>query len=122
LIDERVTTDLERMQRAAAKAIAFTSGISREAFLADEKTQAAVMMTLIVIGEAATRIAAAAPDWMASHPELPWNEMRGLRNRGAHDYEALDFAAVWVAVRRSVPELLQALEALADEGPDHSAS
>ena len=39
------------MQQAAADAIAFTEGMSQDDFLADKRTQQAVIMSLIVLGE-----------------------------------------------------------------------
>jgi uncharacterized protein with HEPN domain len=45
LIDERVAVDLDRMQRAAADVLEFSAGMSEVDFLADRKTQAAVVIT-----------------------------------------------------------------------------
>jgi uncharacterized protein with HEPN domain len=117
LIDERVAVDLDRMQRAAADAIAFTSSMGKTEFLADRKTQAAVMMCLIVIGEAAARISTRSPEFVVEHPEMHWNEMRGLRNRSAHDYDTVAFDVIWAVVEDSIPELLEALNALGPLDP-----
>lgn len=43
------------MQQAAADAMAFTEGMSQDEFLSDKRTQQAVIMSLIVLGEAATK-------------------------------------------------------------------
>jgi uncharacterized protein with HEPN domain len=117
LIGDRVAVDLDRMQRAATNAIAFAGGMSKVDFLDDTKTQAAVMMCMIIIGEAGSRIAAQSPDFVASHPEMPWREMRGVRNRGAHDYDTIDFAAVWDMLQTSLPALLSGINALGPIDP-----
>jgi len=55
--DLRLPDLLEHMQQAAADAMDFTEGMGQDDFLADKRTQQAVIMSLIVLGEAA-------------HPEL----------------------------------------------------
>jgi hypothetical protein len=56
LIDERLAVHLDTMRQGAQDAIAFVHGMSQEQFLTDQKTQAAVMMAFIRIGESATSI------------------------------------------------------------------
>ena len=82
--DPRLADFLEHMQQAAADAITFTEGMSRDDFLADKRTQQAVIMSLIVLGEAATKVMDRYPDFANEHPQVPWRNMRGMRNRIAH--------------------------------------
>jgi uncharacterized protein with HEPN domain len=73
-----------------------------EAFLADEKTQDAVLRNLQVIGEAAKKISA---DLVAGRPEIPWRSMTGLRDRVVHDYFGVSLAIVWDVVTHHLPAL-----------------
>jgi hypothetical protein len=66
---DRVPQYLEQMHAAAENARSFVIGMSEDAFLADLRTQMAVTMTLVIIGESTGRIMAAAPDFAAEHPE-----------------------------------------------------
>ena len=68
-------------------------------------------MCLIVIGENAARLSRYHPEFIASHPETPWPQAIGMRNRIAHGYDDLDFAIVWRTVRDYLPELLRTLPA-----------
>jgi uncharacterized protein with HEPN domain len=43
-------------------------------------------LNLITIGEIATRLMSEHPDVVANHPDTPWRQMRGMRNRMAHGY------------------------------------
>ncbi len=43
---------LDQMQMAASDARRFVDGMSKEDFLADKRTQQAVVMSLVIIGEA----------------------------------------------------------------------
>lgn len=37
--------------------------------------------------------------------EIPWAEMRGLRNVEAHDYDNLDLTAIWKTIEKDIPDL-----------------
>jgi uncharacterized protein with HEPN domain len=44
------------MRQAASDACSFVEGMDKDAFLADKRTQQAVIMSVIIIGEAATKV------------------------------------------------------------------
>lgn len=100
------------MRKATSDALTFIAGMTEEDFLNDNKTQAAVAMCLTVIGEAASRIAQTSPGFLLAHPEWPWNEMRGMRNRIVHAYDTLNAPVVWLTTSRSLPQLKALLDAL----------
>lgn len=70
------------------------------------------MMKFIIIGEAATRIMNSYPEFVKSHPEVPWQNMRGMRNRMAHGYFDINYEIVWQTVRDWLPQMLEALPCL----------
>ncbi|MFA6112062.1 MAG: DUF86 domain-containing protein, partial [Candidatus Latescibacterota bacterium] len=80
------------MLGAAQKIDRYLVGLDRQSFLEDEKTVDAVVRNLEIIGEAARRLPSA---YTAQHPDLPWHQMAGLRNRIVHDYAGLDVEIVW---------------------------
>ena len=43
----------------------------------------------------------------AKYPQIPWNEIAGLRNRIAHWYDAIDHEMVYDISVNDVPELLK---------------
>jgi uncharacterized protein with HEPN domain len=53
-------------------------------FQRDVRTQDAVVRNLEVIGEASKQLRAISPRFVTDHPELPWIEMRGIRNKIVH--------------------------------------
>jgi uncharacterized protein with HEPN domain len=59
------------MQQAAADAMAFTEGMSQDDFLADKRTQQAVIMSLIVLGEAATKVMDRYPEFANAYAQVP---------------------------------------------------
>lgn len=85
--------------------LSFTSGFSKNAFKSDLRTQKAVIMSLIEIGEAAGKIVASDPDFVADNKTFPWPQMRGMRNRIAHGYFDIDLDIVWQTVVSAIPAL-----------------
>ena len=78
----------------------------------DRLTQQAVVMSLIIIGEAATTVMEACPGFADAHPGIPWRSMRGMRNRIAHGYFDINLEVVWNTLSDSLPELQQHLQKL----------
>lgn len=107
--ENRLTDYLDHMRQAATDACSFVEGLSKDAFLADKRTQQAVIMSLIVIGEAATKIMDQHTEFADLHPEVPWRSMRGMRNRIAHGYFDINLDVVWETVRTALPTLLAQL-------------
>jgi uncharacterized protein with HEPN domain len=52
----RLPDYLDHIQQAAADACSFVEGLEKDGFLRDKRTQQAVIMSLIIIGEAATKV------------------------------------------------------------------
>jgi uncharacterized protein with HEPN domain len=100
---------LGHIQQAATDACGFIHGLSKEDFLADRRTQNAVVMSLIVLGEASTKVMELYPEFAQSHATVPWRQMRGMRNRIAHGYFEVDFDMVWDTVTTALPSLLALL-------------
>jgi uncharacterized protein with HEPN domain len=73
----RLNDYLENMQEAAQVACQFVEGMSRDAFFEDRRTQQAVAMSIVIIGEAASRINEKHTDFILDHPQIPWNKIRG---------------------------------------------
>ncbi len=76
----------------------FVEGVSKLEFMDDKRTQRAVIMSLIIVGEASTKIMDGFPYFWEKHPEIPWRSMRGMRNRIAHGYFDINLDVVWDAV------------------------
>ncbi|WP_180899942.1 HepT-like ribonuclease domain-containing protein [Martelella soudanensis] len=77
-------------------------------FLADLKTQRAVVMSLMIVREAASRVLADHPEFAQSQVTVPWRSIRGMRNRIAHGYFDIDLHVVWQTVAE-LPALVERL-------------
>ncbi|MHB1372348.1 MAG: HepT-like ribonuclease domain-containing protein [Thauera sp.] len=109
---ERLKLWIEQMGEAVGNACGFIEGVDFAAFQGDKRTQQAVVLNLLLIGEVASRIVESAPTFVAAHPEIPWLAMRGMRNRIAHGYFELDIKVVWDTVCSALPALAGQLPVL----------
>ena len=108
----RLADYLDQMRTAAEDARPFAEGMTKRDFLADKRTQQAVVMSLVIIGEAAGRIMDQHLDFVAAHPTIPWRSMRGMRNRIAHGYFDVNLDVVWDTVQAALPDLSRQLDHL----------
>jgi len=100
---------LDHIFQAACRARQYVEQHDRQMFLADERTQQAVILNLVIIGEAAARLIANHLDFVEQHDEIPWQRMRGMRNRLAHGYFDIDLDMVWKTVQTDLTSLIDIL-------------
>ena len=103
---------IEQIRLAATRARSYADGLEKAQFLADTRTQEAVVLNLLVIGEAASRLAREHAEALEHYPNIPWRDMRGMRNRIAHGYFDIDLDVVWDTVQNALPPLLVHLKQL----------
>ena len=116
--EHRLPDYIDHIQQAAADACSFVEGLVKDDFLADKRTQQAVIMSLIIIGEAATKIMDGYAEFTQTHPEVPWRSMRNMRNRMAHGYFDINLDVVWETAQEWLPELLNQLPSVRQGADD----
>lgn len=80
----------------------YTSGLTKESFLKSDQVQDAVFRRLEIIGEAVSKLP---EDLRQKHPEIPWRDIIGTRNRLIHEYLAVDMDLIWEIIVKHLPEL-----------------
>jgi uncharacterized protein with HEPN domain len=110
--ENRLPDYLDHMLEAAQQAYSYVEGLDKDEFLVDKRTQQAVILNLIIIGEAATKLLKDYSQFLDQHPDGPWRSMRGMRNRIAHGYFEIDLDVVWETVNTALPQLLERLTAI----------
>jgi uncharacterized protein with HEPN domain len=86
----------------AIEAIEVYSVSSYDEFLADTKTQDAILYNLIIIGEAANQIS---DEFQERHHTIPWSSMIGTRNIIIHGYDQVKLQIVWKILQRDLETL-----------------
>lgn len=110
--ENRLPDYIDHIWQASADACDFVQEFCKEDFLDDKRTQQAVIMSLIIIGEAATKLMDQHPEFVECHPQIPWRSMRGMRNRIAHGYFDINIDVVWETVQTALPELIEGLHTI----------
>jgi uncharacterized protein with HEPN domain len=110
-MEPRLAEYLRQLKIAAQDSIQFVDGMSYEDFQADIKTQRAVTMNLVILGEAASKVEEHFPEFAVEHPEIAWTAIRGMRNRIAHEYFILNFETIWTTIEAELPRLIQQVDA-----------
>lgn len=77
-------------------------GNDYELFLTNATFQDSVCMSISQIGEHAKRLS---EEFTNVHKEIPWNQVRGMRNMLAHQYNDINFVKIWQTVTTDVPAL-----------------
>ena len=95
---------------ATRDAVNFVDGLSYDEYLGDRRHQLAILKAVEIVGEAASRVST---ETRELHPDIPWREIVGMRNRLVHAYFDVDLRLVWDTVHGDLPSLLAQLELLA---------
>lgn len=108
----RLVDYLEHIQKATQEAMEFVETVSHEDFHKERMVQQAVTMSLIIIGEVSAKISSEYPDFVQEHPDVPWAQMRGARNRMVHGYFDINLDTVWNTAQSSLPVLNEKISVL----------
>jgi uncharacterized protein with HEPN domain len=87
----------------------YTAGMEYSVFTRDRRTVDAVLRNITVIGEAASRIPEAI---QAASPDIPWADMRDMRNVVVHEYFGINKQILWDTTQTDLPSLVGRLEGL----------
>lgn len=110
--DDRLLVYLDEMKQVATETVEFVRNVSKDDFSRDLVRQRAVGMNLLMIGEVAVRLLEEYPDFAADFSDIPWKQIRGMRNRIAHGYMTINIDTIWDTAQHAVPELLEKLSLL----------
>jgi uncharacterized protein with HEPN domain len=98
---------LQHMLDHAKEAVTLVQDKSRTELDTDRLLNLSLVRLLEIIGEAANRISS---DEQMMYPEVPWQQIVGLRNRLIHGYDSVDFDILWGIVTADLPSLVKTLE------------
>lgn len=107
--DDAVVLDLLKASRLA---VAFMGGLDADAFFQDLKTQASVQHQILLLGEGVKRLSM---EFRATHSDVPWRAIAGMRDTLIHQYDDVDLDEIWRTVMRDIPSLIRKLERLSSQ-------
>jgi uncharacterized protein with HEPN domain len=102
------------IKEAAERILGYVGEMSYESFIADIKTQDAVLRNLEIIGEAIKNIS---KGLKKEHEEIEWKEIAGMRDRVIHQYFGIKWEIVWSVIKDKVPELREKIGEILKQFP-----
>lgn len=88
----------------------FVKDVSKDDFFGNVEKQYAVLRGLEIIGEATKNLSR---ELKRKHPEVPWKEIAGMRDKLIHQYFGVNLNLVWETIHGRLPDLrYQILEIL----------
>jgi len=93
---------LEDIADALDAILQYVEDLDYADWIQDRKTVDAVIRNLEIIGEAATNIP---EDIQEQHPDIPWYQMKGMRNVLIHEYFGVDKDVLWQTLQKDLPSL-----------------
>ena len=97
---------LGHMLEAVDRIGTYVEAVEEEDFWRDTEKQDAVLRQLQVLGEAARKVSG---PLRGSHPEVPWHQIAGMRNKVVHEYFVVDLEVVWETATSDIPAIRGAL-------------
>jgi uncharacterized protein with HEPN domain len=98
---------LRHMLDAAEEAIGFARGHNRAELDADRQLVLALVKAVEIVGEAAYQLSQPAREAV---PELPWDDIIGMRHRLVHAYFDINLDVLWRTVEQDLPALIAGLK------------
>lgn len=100
---------LSKMIVYGEKIVSYCKAESYGTFSVNSMLIEACVFNLSQIGELSRKLDEA---FTAAHADIPWSQLRGLRNRIVHDYEGVNLTLVWDIIHDDLPVFITKLKQL----------
>jgi uncharacterized protein with HEPN domain len=103
---------IQDILEAMTNADSFVENMSYDEFIQDTKTVYAVLRAIEVIDEATKNIP---NEIRKKHPEIPWKDMAGMRDKLIHEYFGVNIERVWLTVKDDIPRIKPLIKKILEE-------
>ena len=85
----------------------YIQDIDEESFMKNDLVQDGVIRQIEIIGEAVKRLS---NDLKSQSPNVPWQDISGMRDKLIHDYFGVDIDTVWLTAKKDIPHLKEEIK------------
>ena len=103
---------VRHITEAMIRVAEYIDGYTYENFHTDNKTVAATVREIEIIGEASNNID---EDFRNKHSNIPWRKMITARNKMIHEYFGVDIKITWEIAKNHLPNLLKDVEKILED-------
>ncbi|MEI9813618.1 MAG: HepT-like ribonuclease domain-containing protein [Acidobacteriota bacterium] len=100
---------LSDVVKACERVMDYTRNPTRRDLDLNHLLVSACCYQIAVIGEAVKRLS---PELRANHPDIPWKDIAGMRDRLIHGYDSVDFDELWKTASEDIPILLEQIKSM----------
>lgn len=100
---------IEDIAEALAAIEEYTAGLDFVSWSRDRKTIDAVIRNFEIIGEAASNVP---EEIQYRYRDLPWAQLKGIRNVLIHEYFGVDTAILWKTIQEDLPILRNKIQSI----------
>lgn len=93
-------------------------GKSYDEFQRNKIYRNAAVMCILQIGELVTHLS---EEFLLAHTEMPWRDMKNMRNIAAHNYGVISAKLTWGTMVERIPQLLAFCQQVLEEDPVEKA-
>lgn len=97
---------------SAEKILAGVEGVEFSRFASDALLRDAVLYNVVIIGEAARYVPA---ELQGRYPEVPWRELREIRNFVTHVYHGVSYRHIWRMITKDLPVIVPRLRLILEK-------
>ena len=98
---------LEDIVEYSANVIKIIENVEFEEFSSNILIYFSTMKNVEIVGEAAYMLT---KEFKASHPEIPWKQVEGMRHVLVHGYSQVLPRILWATAKESIPEIKKQVE------------